>query len=180
MEKDQRMPEHIQEWVTPLAGEATPILGDREPGWKCNGVYCGKDNPYIRVGKQAGVFTIHLTEEVIDNKRFLIYELSHEIVHCLNPEAGFTNYLEEGIAVMFAKTMLSSYGYEHADLPWEENYKKAYALVCQIPTDPYMAIIQTRGNYCKSIRSINIEELKAMFPEIGDELCNMLLAEFKK
>ena len=179
MEKDQRMPEKIHEWVAPLAGEASARLGDREPDWELNGVYCGKGNPYIRACETAKSFSIHLTEVVIDDKRELIYQLSHEIVHCLNPEAGFTNYLEEGMAVMFAKTMLSGYGYDHADLPNNENYKKAYELVCQLPTDPYITIKKYRGNSCRSIRSIERKELKAMFPEICDELCDMLLAEFK-
>ncbi|EKY4874153.1 hypothetical protein QFY08_000035 [Vibrio alginolyticus] len=102
------------------------------------------------------------------------FEIAHETVHLLDPVVGYTNYLEEGIAVFFAEEMQRVQGciLTNTDCPF---YLRARWLVEQIPGNVFDTGRKIR-NRCGSLGAAKSSDLMSLFPtlnqSISDELCS--------
>lgn len=100
------------------------------------------------------------------------YEIAHETVHLLNPVVGNTNYLEEGIAVVFAEEMLKFYGIPPINIKCPY-YKKARELANQLPGDTFEAAKKIRAEY-HSLGAVSSEDLISLFPSLNNDIAIML------
>ncbi len=100
-------------------------------------------------------FKIQLHENVVNDRKNGIFQLSHEVVHLLSPieqrEGNEVNYLEEGLATYFSKyiTERETGDYDFCNSAFEENerYLKAYQL--------YLLLIEIDKDAVQKIRQIN-------------------------
>ncbi|EHK9050398.1 hypothetical protein RH728_004173 [Vibrio vulnificus] len=101
------------------------------------------------------------------------FEIAHETVHLLNPVVGNTNYLEEGVAVVFAEKMqqLQGIALTNIECPF---YKRAKLLVEQLPGGVFEAATKIR-EICGSLGVAKSSDLTSLFPtlnqSVADELC---------
>ncbi len=100
------IPEHDQEGLLKLQEAllelAEQLLGDRDkskiiyqPDFDVNG-------PYINNTPNLDGASARLSPNSKLYWPTVVYEMAHEIIHLLNPIVGYTNWLEEGIAVKFS------------------------------------------------------------------------------
>lgn len=157
-----------------LLSEAESLLGDRDQakiilptrfhdGGPCiMNSYDGKGAWAVLSANAAGYWPTTL------------YELAHETVHLLNPVVGYTNYLEEGVAVAFSVDM-SKTQTTHPMSPCDQFYSKAYELVQKLPNGVYESAKQIRAQ-CGSLGAASPAALIQLFPELDvqliEDLCN--------
>ena len=92
-----------------------------------------------------------------------VFELAHETVHLLNPTVGYTNWLEEGIAVAFSIEMSAELT-QHAQVPSDgSNYLIAVNLLQSLPIG-YQDAAKTIRAEC-ALSSVTVEILKRLFPQ---------------
>jgi hypothetical protein len=98
----------------------------------------------------------------------LVFELAHETVHLLNPIAGHTNWLEEGVAVAFSIHAQGLYNIPLDPIP-PGAYWDALTLVDALPggTFPFAKTVREKFG---SLHTFNADELRAEFPQISAEL----------
>lgn len=96
-----------------------------------------------------------------------VYEMAHETVHLLNPTVGFTNWLEEGVAVAFSQYALAHYGLAPmaTALP---TYAEAEKLVDELPGGPFVAPREARLA-AGSLSAVKLEHLLAAAPAHPEE-----------
>lgn len=91
-----------------------------------------------------------------------VYELAHETVHLLNPTAGNTNWLEEGVAVAFSVVALG-----HYDLPTLRPspgaYLEALSLVQGLPNGPFPTARRVR-EVAGALNAVSFEQLIGIVP----------------
>ena len=104
-----------------------------------------------------------------------LYELAHETVHLLDPIVGFTNYLEEGFAVLFSVDMAQAYT-DNPQSPKCPFYSEAWSLVSQLGASPYDAAKLIRERF-GSLGAINIESMIELFPQTSKETIQKLCSE---
>jgi hypothetical protein len=92
-----------------------------------------------------------------------VFELAHETVHLLNPTVGYTNWIEERIAVAFSIEM-SAQLTQHPQVPSDEsNYSIALRLLQSLPVG-YHDAARTIRSEC-ALSSVTIDILKRLFPQ---------------
>ena len=112
--------------------EAELLFGPRISGHTLVDCLYHDDGPEIYYPKHGSIEIrlSSLSQGVSDQ---IIYQLAHEVVHCVSPSGGVNaNVLEEGLAVYFSVITLKKYG-----LSWNpsmESYKQALRIV-----EPYLA-----------------------------------------
>lgn len=91
----------------------------------------------------------------------LVFELAHETVHLLDPIAGVTNYLEEGVASAFSVEMsaLTSHPQSYTD----SAYSAALELVKQLPAPLATSVARIR-QICGRLSLVTPEVLSSNFP----------------
>lgn len=104
-----------------------------------------------------------------------LYELAHETVHLLNPVAGYTNFLEEGVAVAFSIDMSKKHT-AHPMSPEDMYYQRAYELVKQLPNNLYDSAAKVREQ-CGSLGKATVETLTKLFPSLDQEIIEELCSE---
>jgi hypothetical protein len=102
-----------------------------------------------------------------------LYELAHETIHLLNPIKGYTNYLEEGVAVAFSLEAMKEYT-NHQPLPEPTpHYRRALELVKMLPNDFNSAIYAIREK-CGSLGAATHEDLILLFPTLDPKIAKEL------
>ena len=101
----------------------------------------------------------------------VVFEMSHETVHLLNPIPGNTNNLEEGVAIAFSLHVQSSYGISiPVSMP---SYLYALRLVQALPEGPLGAAARVRRQV-GSFSAATPQCLVELFPEVdGGVLANL-------
>ena len=106
----------------------------------------------------------------------LVYELAHETVHLLNPIAGCTNWLEEGVAVVFSVEMSRTLtAHPMAPNSQSQGFREAMSLVQRLPTSVFQAARNVRNDFV-SLSAATFEGLCRLFPT-GDKQVLSRLAE---
>ncbi|MHA2718268.1 hypothetical protein ACXZ7B_26775 [Vibrio owensii] len=104
-----------------------------------------------------------------------LYELAHETIHLLNPVAGYTNFLEEGVAVAFSVDMSSKYT-QHPMSPSDKFYSRAHELVQKLPGGVYESAKKIRER-CGSLGDASVDALAELFPELDAKIIEELCSE---
>lgn len=102
-----------------------------------------------------------------------VFELAHETVHLLDPSVGYTNYLEECVAVVFSVEMsrlMTSHPMQPTNFPI---YMEAWRLV-QVAFDDVFAAAKAIRQQCGSLGTATAEGLVSLFPEREPEVLGKL------
>lgn len=168
-------PEGLWALQLDLMAHAEILLGRRDPAKRIYQPQFTDDGPRIRnTPKQDGAYV-----ELSANGRFywptVVFEMAHETVHLLDPVAGNTNNLEEGVAVAFSLQVQPAYG---IDVPvTTSSYAYALDLVLSLGDDPLSAGTRVR-QLVGSLHSATPHHLADLFPTVDGTVLDALAAEF--
>lgn len=89
-----------------LFTEAQRRFGRADPGWSRDAITVGQENfAQVVAGRRPNTYTVRLTSTTANDAAQRLYQLSHEVVHCLAPAIrNDTIWFEEGLATHFALT----------------------------------------------------------------------------
>lgn len=91
-----------------------------------------------------------------------VYELAHETIHLLDPVEGYTNWLEEGVAVAFSLHAQDYFEMEKFYTP-DLVYEEAFRLVMELPGAPFTIPKMIRSKV-GALSSITTETLLMVAP----------------
>lgn len=149
-----------------LIGRIEVFLGQRDIQKQLHAPIFGDGGPCIfNTPLLDGAFA-KLSRNAANYWPTAVYELAHETVHLLNPIAGHTNFLEEGIAVAFSVAMSSEAG--HTMTPDIPAYNEALSLVQYLPPSPLEAggLVRSR---CTALSAATESDLAGLFPSVALE-----------
>lgn len=93
----------------------------------------------------------------------VVYEMAHETIHLLNPTTGYTNWLEEGVAVEFSIYAQGQYHLTTIQEPTSGPYLEALQMVRALPGGCFPAAHRIRTNI-GSLGAVTFEQLHRLFP----------------
>ncbi|MEZ8232408.1 hypothetical protein CWO04_00340 [Vibrio splendidus] len=158
-----------------LLEEAEKLLGKKELDKQIFQPTFGERGPFIRNRLQNDGAWAVLSHNAGGYWPAALYELAHETIHLLNPVIGYTNYLEEGIAVAYSIDM-SKRETTHPMSPNDKYYQRAYELVQLLPDGIYESAKWIR-NELGSLGNVKVADLKKLFPALEDEVIVELCSE---
>jgi hypothetical protein len=145
-----------------LLDEAQTLLGARDAQIQvCQPVFRDGGPRLRNTPNRRGAFA-ELSLGAANSWPTTIYELGHETVHILNPVAGHTNWLEEGVAVDFSIWAQNRYQVQ-VQQPSSGPYFEALQLVRGLPGGTFAAARQIR-NTCGALSAADIGVLRKLFP----------------
>lgn len=152
------------------------LFGERDKRFAILGVELNQENQPQTWYPYDGCVVIQLTQDCWNDMDRAIFQLAHEIVHCLCPKPGrHANVLEEGLATYFSEIEAKKFGSNYqANSP---KYLQARNLVIRLLEYDKDIIKKTRVK-CPDISSITKENLKSICAEINDSLLDVLLMPF--
>lgn len=154
-----------------LVAEAEKRFGPRESTKQIFQPTFGVGGPIlINTPTSDGAFAM-LSEAAAVYWPTLVFELAHETVHLLNPINGFTNYLEEGVAVVFAAEMSSLTAH-----PQNTNvlgYVTALGLVSKLPA-PFASSIRLIREQIGALSHADAAAIAELFPGLDADVCRRL------
>ena len=103
-----------------------------------------------------------------------VFELAHETVHLLNPTVGYTNWLEEGIAVAFSAIALVNYNLP-VIRPNLATYVEALTLVQDLPGGAFLTARRAR-EVAGALSSVTYEQLAEIAPDHNNDKLRQLTA----
>ena len=103
--------------------------------------------------------------------------MAHETVHLLNPVAGNTNNLEEGVAVAFSFHIQPAYGINVR--PSTTTYDYAHDLARQLPGGPLVAARRIRLEI-GALGTATVGTVCKLFPELGHAVAVGLTRQFEE
>ena len=159
-----------------LLSRAESLLGSRDRTYEILAPrFLGEPRPCIYHYRQERAAYISLSTVAADYWNAVESEVSHEVVHLLNPIAGDTNYLEEGIATAFVQYAASHY--EFYSRP-SDYYRDALELVHRLPVDPLRAgrLLRT---HVGALSVVSSRHLLEHFPGVGDDVADSLSRRFE-
>ena len=138
--------------------------------------FLGEPRPCIFHYPQEKAAYISLSTVAADYWNAAEAEMSHEVVHLLNPIAGDTNYLEEGIAAAFAQYAASHYEFFYRP---SDHYRDALELVHRLPVNPLRAgrLLRTRFG---ALSAVSSQHLLEHFTGVGDDVAESLARKFSQ
>lgn len=112
--------------------DAEQLFGPRTSGHTLVECWYHDDGPEIFYPESGGI-AIRLSSDSKGDPRQIIYQLAHEVVHCISPLGGglHANVLEEGLAVYFSVITVRKYGLSIK--PKMKSYIQALSIV-----EPYL------------------------------------------
>lgn len=144
--------------------EAERIFGKRDQRYTILGVEFIKNGPCVWYPFVDHII-VQLSLECLAEEERMLFQLAHEVVHCISPCLhGEVTYLEEGAAVWFQLMRIKEYGYDwHIS---EENYKKALELYEELHLQHPEAIRVLREKQ-PNISKIEYKDIVERFPDIS-------------
>ena len=158
-----------------LLGQAETVLGPRDRSKKVYQPQFTNHGPNLRNTPDLDGAFVELSRAAETDWTETVFEMAHETVHLLNPVAGNTNNLEEGVAVAFSLHIQPAYGINVR--PGTTGYDHAHDLVWRLPGGPFSAGRRIRGE----VGALNVttpEMLCKLFPELGREVAMELTCPF--
>ena len=158
-----------------LLTEAESCFGQKNPEKKLYQPVFNNANPHIiNTPNLDGAFA-SLSNDASMYWPTTLFKLAHETIHLLDPVTGFTNYLEEGIAVAFSVEMSHSYTSDPQQ-PNDDHYQKAWELVLRLSEDWAKATLELR-NKCGSLGVATPENVLALYPDTDNDLAEQLCSK---
>ena len=154
-----------------LLGMAESVLGPRDASKKIYQPQFTDEGPQLRNTPDLDGAYVELSRNGQRYWPTVVFEMSHETVHLLNPIPGNTNNLEEGVAVAFSLHVQPSYGINiPVTMP---SYLYALRLVRALPGNPVEAAARVRRQVA-SLSAATPQSLADLFPEVdGGVLANL-------
>ena len=150
-----------------LLATAESLLGPREASKKLCQPQFTDDGPQLRNTPDLDGAYVELSRNGQRYWPTVVFEMSHETVHLLNPIPGHTNNLEEGVAVAFSLHVQPSYGISiPVSMP---SYRYALQLVRALSGQPLEAAARVRrqaGSFSAATRQC----LAELFPEVDGDI----------
>jgi hypothetical protein len=162
-----------------LLARAENVLGPRNQTKQIYQPVFKADGPYlINTPNSDGAFAA-LSMNAAGYWPTLVYELAHETVHLLNPVAGCTNWLEEGVVVLFSVEMSRTLT-DHPMSPNSQSqaFGEAMSLVQSLPLPAFQAARSVRQEF-GSLSAATYEGLCCLFPTGGRVVFSKLMEQCK-
>jgi len=104
--------------------------------------------------------------------------MAHETVHLLDPTLlGQSNYLEEGVAILFSMLVQPTYQIENVQYPTAGPYFDALSLVHRLPGNPITSARLFRDQV-GPLSEASSEELSRLFPSVDSGTLKKLAEKF--
>ncbi len=172
--------------ITSLLGtilkDAESLYGERDRSFNILGVeLCDQEQPQTWYpGGWSGQkdVIIQITKDCETNLKKAIFQVSHEVIHCLCPKPGrHANVLEEGVATLFSTYESNKFGtgYHPGSLLYISAMEKVEELLSYDKT-----IIKKARMMEPDISLITKEMLLGFQPSIKDDLLAILLKPFSE
>ena len=158
-----------------LLDAAESLLGSRDRFKKVYQPEFTDHGPNLRNTPNLNGAFVELSRAAETDWAEAVFEMAHETVHLLNPVAGNTNNLEEGVAVAFSFHIQPAYGINVR--PGTTAYDHAYGMVCHLPGGPLAAGRRVRHEV-GSLSTATTETLCRLFPELDRALAVALARPF--
>ena len=162
--------------------DAESLYGERDRSFNILGVeLCDQEQPQTWYpGSWDGQkdVIIQITKDCQTNLKKAIFQVSHEVIHCLCPKPGrHANVLEEGLATLFSTYESNKFGigYHTDSLLYISAMKKVEELLSYDET-----IIKKARMMEPDISLITKEMLLGFHPSIKDDLLKILLKPFSE
>ncbi len=160
--------------------DAEGLYGERDRSFNILGVeLCDQEQPQTWYpcgwNGQKDVI-IQITKDCENNLKKAIFQVSHEVIHCLCPKPGrHANVLEEGLATLFSTYESNKFGTGYH--PGSLLYISAMEIVEELLSYDETIIKKARMME-PDISLITKEMLLAFHPSIKDDLLEILLKPF--
>nr|WP_298114081.1 hypothetical protein [uncultured Pseudomonas sp.] len=156
-----------------LLRKAEELIGPRDPQKEIFQPTFDRKGPFIMNRFQGDGAWAVLSFNASNYWPTALYELAHETIHLLDPVEGFTNYLEEGIAVAFSLELSRTQTNHAMPAPTDKFYGRALELVKALPVDPFSSAHRIRSK-CRKLSLARHQDLKELFPELEEEIAHEL------
>ena len=168
-------PAELWELQQELLGHAETQLGPRGQSKKvCQPQFTDRGPNLGNTPNCDGAF-VELSRAAETDWAETVFEMSHETVRLLNPVAGNTNNLEEGVAVAFSFHIQPVYGINVR--PGTTAYDHPHDLVCRLQGDPLAAGRRIRSEVV-ALSVATPETLCKSFPELDRQVAVDLTRPF--
>ena len=135
----QQIPNGFSYTLTSKMGDilnnAETLYGKRDYSYTILGIeFYNLPNPQVWYPQNCKHIVIQLTARCLINFNEGVYELAHEVIHCLSPTAGQfpATVLEEGLATYFAVDYTQKNGHGNFSNIVDPKYRNAYNLFAQL------------------------------------------------
>lgn len=160
--------------------DAEGLYGERDRSFNILGVeLCDQEQPqtwYPGGWNGQKDVIIQITKDCKNNLKKAIFQVSHEVIHCLCPKPGrHANVLEEGLATLFSTYESNKFGTGYH--PGSLLYISAMEIVEELLSYDETIIKKARMME-PDISLITKEMLLAFHPSIKDDLLEILLKPF--
>lgn len=160
--------------------DAEGLYGERDRSFNILGVeLCDQEQPqtwYPGGWNGQKDVIIQITKDCENNLKKAIFQVSHEVIHCLCPKPGrHANVLEEGLATLFSTYESNKFGTGYH--PGSLLYISAMEIVEELLSYDETIIKKARMME-PDISLITKEMLLAFHPSIKDNLLEILLKPF--
>lgn len=160
--------------------DAEGLYGERDRSFNILGVeLCNQEQPqtwYPGGWNGQKDVIIQITKDCENNLKKAIFQVSHEVIHCLCPKPGrHANVLEEGLATLFSTYESNKFGTGYH--PGSLLYISAMEIVEELLSYDETIIKKARMME-PDISLITKEMLLAFHPSIKDDLLEILLKPF--
>ena len=154
---------------------AETFLGPRDVLKKMYQPQCTGGVPCVRNTPGLDGAFVELSRVAETNWPNAVFQMAHETIHLLNPTAGNTNVLEEGVAVAFSLEVQSSYGiHVQLELP---SYVHAFRLCLELPEGPLAAGRKIRERV-GTLSDATAQDLRQLFPNVDEDVLDNLAEGF--
>jgi len=161
-----RLQQLLLEWAEQLIGQRDQSKKIYQPAFHENGPHIRNtpslDGAFVELGRGSKVYW-----------PTVIFEMAHETVHLLNPVAGYTNWLEEGVAVEFSIHAQQQFGLSSIQSPQSGPYHEALEMVRSLPDGTFKSAYRIR-EASGSLSSVTFEQLCVLFPAHNPECLRKL------
>ena len=158
-----------------LLSMAESILGRRNLSKKVYRPQFSGDGPHIRNTQNLDGAFVELSRAGECSWPEVVFEMAHETVHLLNPIAGNTNNLEEGVAVAFSLHVQPSYSIcVHPSSP---SYLHVFQLASMLPEGPLEAARRARDRV-GALSDVTERDLGELFPNVDAVVLGKLAERF--
>lgn len=159
--------------------QAEQAFGKRDMTWTILGVeFYHLPNPQVWYPGNRNHISIQLTINCLTNFNEGVYQLAHEVVHCLSPTGGRfpATVLEEGIATFFAVDYATRNGHGDYSHIADPRYLNAFNLYQQLTTISPNIIRDIRLSHptISQLTALDLTNFNNQIPaDLADQLTNV-------
>ena len=157
---------------------AEAFLGPRDSQRKLYQPAFHPNGPHIRnTVNEDGAFA-ELSMNAAGYWPTVVFELAHETVHLLDPIAGSTTWIEEGVAVEFSELMSEALTSHPMSSSSGTAYEAARNLLRHLPGPPLASAGHLRHRY-GPLSTITAYQITTTFPQVSAEIALQLTSNCK-